>query len=106
MTIHLPQELEGSIRSIVQGGRYASEDDFVAEAVRSFLRQQTTPAAAPGLGLIGALHDDADLLDQAVEHAMKIREERPSRQPSGETINWSSEDIGLTPDVGGRVRPV
>lgn len=25
-------------------------------------------------GLIGALRDDADLLDQAVAHAMKVRE--------------------------------
>ena len=29
--------------------------------------------------LIGALRNDAALLDQAVEHAMRIREERPWR---------------------------
>jgi Arc/MetJ-type ribon-helix-helix transcriptional regulator len=79
MTIHLPEDLESSIRSLVQGGRYASEDDFITEAVRSFLQQQTAPRANPGLGSIGAMRVDADLLDQAVEHAMKVREERPWR---------------------------
>jgi hypothetical protein len=34
---------------------------------------------ASGEGLIGSLHDDAELLDQIVEHAMKVREERPWR---------------------------
>jgi hypothetical protein len=34
------------------------------------------PAVPTGMGLIGALRDDAALLDQAVDHAMKLREER------------------------------
>jgi hypothetical protein len=43
------------------------------------------PAGSPpDLGLIGALRDDADLLDQAVEHAMRVREERPWRLSPGE----------------------
>ena len=36
-------------------------------------------APTSGQGLIGSLPDDAELLDQAVEHAMKVREERPWR---------------------------
>jgi len=39
MIIHLPEDLENSLRALVQGGRFASEDAAVAEAVRSFLRQ-------------------------------------------------------------------
>jgi|GEM_PF-1648848 len=31
------------------------------------------------LGSIGAMRDDADLLDAAVAHALKVREERPWR---------------------------
>jgi hypothetical protein len=42
------------------------------------LRKHAQPIAN-SQGLIGALRDDADLLDQAVEHAMKVREERPWR---------------------------
>jgi Arc/MetJ-type ribon-helix-helix transcriptional regulator len=85
MTIHLPPELERSIEAVVNSGRFASVDDAMAEAARLLLRQesqQPQPAKSAGdtgLGSIGAMRDDADLLDQAVEHAMKVREERPWR---------------------------
>jgi hypothetical protein len=42
------------------------------------------PAAGNDLGSIGAMRDDAELLDQAVAHAMKVREERPWRLSPGE----------------------
>ena len=85
MTIHLPNDLERSIQAAVHDGRFASVDDAMAEAARLLLRelggvtQPLIDATKPGLGSIGALRDDADLLDQAVEHAMKVREERPWR---------------------------
>ncbi len=93
MTITLPNDLESRIRAAVHDGRFASVDDAMAEAARRLLRDldqgqsEAKPAAGashPGLGLIGALRDDADLLDQAVEHAMKVREERPWRLNPGE----------------------
>ena len=88
MTIHLPNDLESSVQAAVHNGRFASVDDAMAEAARMLLRElarvpqpnQTSGTPAnPGLGFIGALRDDAKLLDQAVEHAMKVREERPWR---------------------------
>lgn len=84
MTIHLPPDLERSIEAVVTKGRFASIDDAMAEAARLLLRQegrqQSVGATGEGgPGSIGALRDDADLLDQAVEHAMKVREERPWR---------------------------
>jgi len=84
MTIHLPKDVETSIEAAVQRGNFASADDAVAAAWRAFERQRQWPVATPGPGLIGALRDDAELLDQAVEHAMKVREERPWRIPPGE----------------------
>ncbi len=88
MTITLPNDLEDRVRAAVHDGRFASLDDAMAEAARLLLRELArapqpdqvggTPAI-PGLGSIGAMRDDADLLDQAVEHAMKVREERPWR---------------------------
>ena len=39
MTIHLPEDLERFLRSEVQGGRFASEDEAITEAVR-LLRQR------------------------------------------------------------------
>jgi len=64
----------------------------VADAVRVWLRglDRTSPVAGPGkladsgLGCIGALCEDADLLDDIVECAMKIRGERPWRPPADE----------------------
>jgi Arc/MetJ-type ribon-helix-helix transcriptional regulator len=84
MTIHLPTDVERSIEAAVHSGLFASVDDALAEAWRAFLRQPPSPRSAPGLGSIGAMRDDAELLDQAVEHAMKVREERPWRLTPGE----------------------
>jgi Arc/MetJ-type ribon-helix-helix transcriptional regulator len=84
MTIHLPDDLEHSVRSLVQCGRFASEDEAVAAAVRSFLRQQEVPAPQQGPGSIGAMRDAADDLDAAVTHAMQVREQRPWRLGPGE----------------------
>jgi Arc/MetJ-type ribon-helix-helix transcriptional regulator len=47
MTIHLPEDLETSIRAEVDRGRFASVDDAMAEAVRSFLRQTSPEVAEP-----------------------------------------------------------
>jgi Arc/MetJ-type ribon-helix-helix transcriptional regulator len=74
MTIHLPKELENSIRSEVRRGRFASVDDAMAEAARLLLRQQQ-PAEKPltkdefhrrliDLGLTSELPDTAaDFVD-------------------------------------------
>ena len=40
MQIHLPNELESSLQSLVQGGRYASVNEAMADATRLLLRQQ------------------------------------------------------------------
>jgi Arc/MetJ-type ribon-helix-helix transcriptional regulator len=86
MTITLPSELESLVQAVVHSGQFASVDDAMTEAVRLLvdeleLRKQppANDVADAGLGSIGAMRDDADLLDQAVEHAMKVREERPWR---------------------------
>ncbi len=85
MSIDLPDELERAIRPLILNGRYASEDEFVAEAVRAFLKQQAVkPVGAAEMGSIGGMRDAAEDLDRAVEHVMKVREERPWRVPPGE----------------------
>jgi Arc/MetJ-type ribon-helix-helix transcriptional regulator len=84
MTIHLPEELESSIRAAVLNGLFASEDDLVAAAVRAYLQQrpkQQTAAKPTGLGSIGAMHDDAELLEQITQSIMHSRETRTLRLP-------------------------
>jgi hypothetical protein len=82
MTIHLSKELEQFVHDAIRAGRYATEDELFNDALERLRKQ--TPLPAPGMGSIGAMLDDADLLDQAVEHAMKVREERPWRLADGE----------------------
>lgn len=73
----------GAIRQRASEGRcFPSEDEVVREALEQFRRQ--TPPVQPGMGSIGAMRDDAEWLDKAVEHAMKVREERPWRLDAGE----------------------
>jgi putative addiction module CopG family antidote len=83
MTIQLPSDLEDFVRSLVRGGRYASEDEVVAEAVRS-LRRREAPSAAPGAGSIGSMRDAADELDEIVADAMRRRREETWRPLPGE----------------------
>lgn len=87
MIVRLPSEVEDSIQAAVQSGRFASMDDAMTTAALLLLKElgqqppasSSNPINAHGQGFIGALRDDADLLDQAVAHAMKVREERPWR---------------------------
>lgn len=46
MTITLPKDLEGSVRAEVLRGRFASENDLVAEAVRAYLDARPPEGAA------------------------------------------------------------
>jgi Arc/MetJ-type ribon-helix-helix transcriptional regulator len=48
MTIHLPEDLAGSIRAEVLSGQFASEDEVVAAAVRDYLRRKHEHAGQPG----------------------------------------------------------
>lgn len=92
MTIHLPEDLESSIRAEVQSGHFPSEEALVAEAVREYLRtlrakpRPLEPAndAVDSLGSIGAMRDAADELDEIVADAMKRRREEQWRVFPGE----------------------
>jgi hypothetical protein len=77
MTIQLPVDVERSIEAIISGGRFATAEEALATAWRSFLRTPQAPQPCPGSGFIGAMREDAELLDEIVAHAMKERG-RPS----------------------------
>jgi Arc/MetJ-type ribon-helix-helix transcriptional regulator len=91
MTIHIPKELESSIEAVVHSGYFASVDDAMAEAARLLLRnyQQPLPPVAPAdvaqphdpvLGSIGAMQEDAELLDEIVADAYQRRREETWRE--------------------------
>src|SRR3954453_14279289 len=51
MTIHLPENLESSIREAVHSGQFASVDDAMAEAARLLLKKFKPPKPAKALTL-------------------------------------------------------
>jgi Arc/MetJ-type ribon-helix-helix transcriptional regulator len=92
MTIHLPTDLETSLRAEVSSGHFASADDAVAEIVRDYFRRRLGPPAVkpvtsepkPALGSIGAMRDAADELDEIVADAMQKRRQETWRVIPGE----------------------
>jgi Arc/MetJ-type ribon-helix-helix transcriptional regulator len=77
MTIHLPADLERFVHDEVLAGRYPSEDELVRDALEQLRRHALIPTA--GLGCIGAMHDDAELLDQVTQDIMESRRTRTLR---------------------------
>jgi putative addiction module CopG family antidote len=77
MTIHLSEELERFIQDAVRSGRYASEDEVVRDALDRLRKQ--SPPTSPGEGLIGAMRDDAELLEQVTQDVMESRRARALR---------------------------
>jgi Arc/MetJ-type ribon-helix-helix transcriptional regulator len=89
MTIHLPNDLATSIQAAVSSGRFASIDDAMAEAARLLLREiaqgrQTKPAANTGDTsadpILGLMRDDAELMDEIVADAYRLRREETWRE--------------------------
>jgi len=77
MTIHLPEDLERFVHEAVRAGRYAHEDDLIRDALEQL--RTRTPTPTPGLGSIGAMRDDAELLDQITQDIMEGRRARTLR---------------------------
>jgi Arc/MetJ-type ribon-helix-helix transcriptional regulator len=81
MKIHLPQDVESSLRAAVQSGHFASLDEALAEAARRLLRQlglgQPPPPPArdenPPDPVLGCMREDADLMDEIVADAYRHR---------------------------------
>jgi Arc/MetJ-type ribon-helix-helix transcriptional regulator len=87
MEIHLPDHLQRFIDDEVNAGRYSSRDDVVRLAVEQFRQSQAiTPATTPSEHdpILGSMREDAELLDEIVEEAMRNRERRPWGLSPGE----------------------
>jgi Arc/MetJ-type ribon-helix-helix transcriptional regulator len=83
MTIHLPNDVERDILAEVHSGHFASVDDALAAAWRSFRQHRPSPPVSASQGSLGAMQDAADELDEVVEHAMQLRRQ-PWRALPGE----------------------
>jgi putative addiction module CopG family antidote len=79
--IHLPEDLQQFLRDQVASGRFASEDEVVREALVRFQQTQQSVLHPPLTTdpLLGSMRDDAELLNQIVEEAMRSRKSQPLR---------------------------
>jgi putative addiction module CopG family antidote len=82
MTIHLPAELERFVQDQVLTGRYPSEDAVIRDALEQL--RCHAPVPQPGTGSIGAMRDEADLLDQVTQDIMESRRTRTLRRAPDE----------------------
>jgi Arc/MetJ-type ribon-helix-helix transcriptional regulator len=85
MTIHLPEDLENSVRAEVQSGHFATADDAVAEIVRDYFRRRpakstANPSAPAHDPIMGCMRDDAKLMDEIVADAYRQRREETWRK--------------------------
>lgn len=78
MTIHLPEDLESSVRAAVQGGRFATEDEMVAEAVREYLRQHDHPAE----GVAPAASAEKPIWEEILELTADVPDEEWDKLPT------------------------
>jgi Arc/MetJ-type ribon-helix-helix transcriptional regulator len=67
ITIHLPSDLEDSIRAELASGHFASEDELVVAAVRDYLRQRSyeqtersADCSTPGMTQPGGVETPGD----------------------------------------------
>ena len=93
MTIQLPKDVEGSIIAEVMSGHFASADDAIAEAWRTYLQQRTqAPQAKTSRldelhrqmladGLLSQLPNSAADIDDDQEEPVEI-----DGEPLSETI--------------------
>jgi hypothetical protein len=77
MSIELSREDEQFVQDAVRAGRYANEDEVVAAALNQLRKQ--SPPPPPGGGLIGAMSEDAELLEQVTQDVMESRRTRTLR---------------------------
>jgi len=85
MEIPLTEDLERFVHDQVRCGRYHSAADVVKNALER-LRDESPSSEAmeTDLGSIGAMAEEAQLLDEIVEEAMRLRATRPWRLTASE----------------------
>ena len=90
MTIHLPEDLEGSLRAVVRSGRYPSVDDALAEAVRQFLRGLHRQ---PGPGEDEGVPDRAGRQRENLKRLCEELEAMPAATPADGLTNRDHDRI-------------
>lgn len=81
MKMHLSKELERYIQDAIRASRHATEGEVINDALGRLRKQ--SPLPAPGQGLIGAMRDDAELLEQVTQDIMESRRTRALRPTPG-----------------------
>jgi Arc/MetJ-type ribon-helix-helix transcriptional regulator len=84
MTIHLPENLESSIRAVVNSGRFASVDDAMAEATRLLLQQVQQGQEnikTPATGEANRAHERKPIWEEILELSAAVPDEEFDKLP-------------------------
>lgn len=88
MNVHLSEESRRFVADQIAAGHYPSEEAVLEDAVQRMRQHEPRPpAGGPPQNndpILGMFRDEPELIDEVVEEAMRIREGRPWRLPSGE----------------------
>jgi Arc/MetJ-type ribon-helix-helix transcriptional regulator len=84
MTVHLPEDVEKAIQIEVHSGRFASEDDVVAAAVRDYLqRRQNQPSPLqPAPSEASADSGQKPIWERILERSAAIPDEEWDKLPT------------------------
>jgi Arc/MetJ-type ribon-helix-helix transcriptional regulator len=92
MNIHLPNDLESSLRAAVRSGRFTSLDEAMTAAARMLLGEWKPEPPTSDLDclddghdrpidpILGCMRGDADLMDEIVADAYRHRREETWRE--------------------------
>jgi putative addiction module CopG family antidote len=95
MTVHLPEDLERYVRSQVQSGYFASEDEAIAEAVR-LLRQLNPAPMLPRAGPLSEEELDRQLLQSGFLGSVPSRTAGSSTRRDFQPIPVAGEPLSET----------
>jgi putative addiction module CopG family antidote len=95
MTVHLPEDLERYIRSQVQSGYFASEDEAITEAVRLLRHMKPAPAPARARAL-SEEELDRQLLQLGFLGRMPSRAAGSATQGAFQPISVAGEPLSQT----------
>ena len=80
MTIQLPEHLERYVHDQVVAGCFRSEDDVIRDALERHRQAQQPAAPAMPDPVLGCMRDDAELMDEIVADAYRLRREETWRE--------------------------
>ena len=97
MTIHLPKDLESSIRAEVLSGHFASETELVAAAVRAYLERRPNQSITDSSGSTSRAANPNDL--QALGENLDASDKCRNTEPTSQELQQRLLEAGIISEI-------